>query len=124
MPRPLSMDLRERIAEAVNSGLSRSAAARRFAVAPSSAIKLMQAQAQTGSLAPKRMGGYRTAILAPHEATVRALVEATPDATLEELCTALRGKKIKVGRSALAAFLAKLRLTIKKNAARQRAGSA
>jgi transposase len=114
------MDLRQRIVEAVNAGLSRSAAARRFAVAPSSAIKLMQAQAKTGSLAPKKMGGYRTAILAPHEATVRALVEATPDATLEELRTALRKKKIKVGRSALSAFLAKLRLTVKKNSARQR----
>jgi putative transposase len=115
------MDLRERIAEAVNSGLSRSAAARRFAVAPSSAIKLMQAKAKTGSLAPKKMGGYRTAILAPHAETVKALVEETPDATLEELRQALRKKKIKVGRSALSAFLVKLRLTVKKNAARQRA---
>jgi transposase len=120
MPRPLSMDLRERIADAVNAGLSRSAAARRFAVAPSSAIKLMQAQAQTGTLAPKKMGGYRMAILAPHEATVRALVEETPDATLEELRVALRKQKIKVGRSALSSFLAKLRFTVKKNAVRQR----
>jgi len=122
MPRPLSMDLRERIAEAVKSGLSCSAAARRFAVAPSSAIKLMQAQAKTGSLAPKKMGGYRAAILAPHAATVKALVEEVPDATLEELRAALRKKKIKVSRSALSAFLAKLRLTVKKNSARQRAG--
>lgn len=122
MPRPLSMDLRERIAEAIDAGLSRSAAARRFAVAPSSAIKLMQAKAKTGSLAPKQMGGYRTAILAPHEATVRTLVAETPDATLEELRRVLRKQKIKVGRSALSAFLAKLRLTVKKNSVRQRAG--
>jgi transposase len=121
MPRPLSMDLRERIAEAVEAGLSRSAAAKRFAVAPSSAIKLMQALDKTGSLAPKKMGGHRTAILAPHEATVRALVAETPDATLAELGQALRKKRIKVGRSALSAFLAKLRLTVKKNSPRQRA---
>jgi transposase len=124
MPRPLSMDLRERIAEAIDAGLSRSAAARRFAVAPSSAIKLMQAKAKTGSLAPKQMGGYRMAILAPHEATVRALIAETPDATLEELRQVLGKQKIKVGRSALSAFLAKLRLTVKKNSVRQRAGSA
>ena len=66
MPRPLSMDMRERLVEAVNSGLSCKAVAKRFAVAPSSVIKLMQAYRETGSFAPKKMGGYRKAILAPH----------------------------------------------------------
>lgn len=122
MPRPLSMDLRRRIAAAVHSGVSRNAAAARFSVAPSTVIKLMQALTRTGSLEPKRMGGHRQAILAPHAAAVRALVEETPDATLEELKAALRRKKIRVGRSALAAFLAKLGLSFKKNPARQRAG--
>lgn len=122
MPRPLSMDLRERIAGAVHSGLSCNQAAARFAVAPSTAIKLMQAEARTGSLAPKRMGGHRKAILAPHEDMVRALVAETPDATLAELREVLRRKKIKVGRSALAAFLAKLGLSFKKNPVRIRAG--
>lgn len=122
MPRPHSMDLRERIAEAVHSGMSCNAAAKRFSVAPSSAIKLMQAEAKTGSLAPKKMGGYRQAILGPHEDTVRALVRDTPDATLAELGLALRKKKIKVGRSALAAYLAKLELSFKKKPARIRAG--
>ncbi len=122
MPRPLSMDLRERIAEAVSSGLSRNAAAKRFAVAPSSVIKLMQGYGKTGSLAPKKMGGYSKAILAPHEETVKALVAETPDATLAELGASLRKRKIKVSRSALAVFLGRLRLTFKKNPARKRAG--
>ena len=122
MPRPHSMDLRERIAEAVHSGMSRNAAAKRFSVAVSSAIKLMQAEALSGSLAPKQMGGYRKAILEPHEDTVRALVAETPDATLAELRESLRKKKIKVGRSALAAYLSKLGLSFKKNPARIRAG--
>lgn len=121
MPRPLSLDLRERLVEAVNTGLSCNAVAKRFAVAPSSVIKLMQAYRETGSFAPKRMGGYRKAILAPHEATVKALVAETPDATLAELLAALRKKRIKVSRSALAAFLVCLRLTFKKNRTRQRA---
>ena len=92
MPRPHSMDLRERIAEAVHCGMSRQAAAKRFSVAASTAIKLMQAEARTGSLEPKKMGGYRQAILAPHEATVRALVKKTPGATLAELRESLRKK--------------------------------
>ncbi len=118
------MDLRERIAEAVHSGMSRNAVAKRFSVAVSSAIKLMQAEALTGSLSPKQMGGYRKAILAPHADTVRRLVAETPDATLAELRESLRKKKIKVGRSALAVFLSKLGLSFKKNSARQRAGQA
>ena len=85
MPRPLSLDLRERLVEAVNTGLSCNAVAKRFAVAPSSVIKLMQAYRETGSLAPKRMGGHRKAILAPHEEMLKALVAETPDATLAEL---------------------------------------
>ena len=124
MPKPLSMDLRERIAKAVKGGLSRNAAAKQFLVAPSTVIKLMQAHARTGSLKPKKIGGYGEAILAPHAETVKALVAETPDATLAELGAALREKKIKVSRSALAVFLGRLRLTFKKNPARQRTGPA
>ena len=102
-------------------GITCKAVAQRFAVAPSSVIKLMQAYRKTGSFAPKKMGGYRPAILAPHEETVKALVAETPDATLAELVKRLRKKKIRVSRSALAVFLTRLRLTFKKNRARQRA---
>jgi transposase len=49
-------------------------------------------------------------------------VKETPDATLAELGESLRKKKIKVGRSALAAYLAKIGLSFKKKPARQRAG--
>jgi transposase len=104
MPRPPSFDLRGRLVEAVNTGLSCNAVAKRFAVAPSSVIKLMQAYRETGGLAPNRMGGHRKAILAPHEEMVKALVAETPDETLAELLVALRKKRIKVSRSALAAF--------------------
>ena len=97
MPRPLSLDLRERLVEAVTSGLSCNAVAKRFSVAPSSVIKLKQAYKKSGNFAPKQMGGYRTAILAPHQKTVKALVAETPDATLAELLVALRKKKIRPG---------------------------
>ena len=39
MPKPLSIDLRERVLAAVAGGMSRRAAAERFGVAPSTAIK-------------------------------------------------------------------------------------
>ena len=54
MPAPMSMDLRRRIVGAVERGSSMGEAARRFAVSPSAAIKLMQRVRATGSPAPAR----------------------------------------------------------------------
>ena len=70
---------------AVERGSSIREAARRFAVSPSAAIKLMQRVRATGSAAPARYGGHRRPLLEPHEADLRRLVEATPDITLAEL---------------------------------------
>ena len=85
MPAPLSMDLRLRIVRAVERGSSIRAAARRFAVSPSAAIKLMQRVRATGSAAPARSGGHRRPLLAPYEADLKRLVAAKPDGTLAEL---------------------------------------
>ena len=85
MPAPISLDLRLRIVSAVERGSSIRQAARRFAVSPSAAIKLMQRVRATGSAAPARYGGHRRPLLAPHEADLRRLVAATPDITLAEL---------------------------------------
>jgi hypothetical protein len=57
-------------------------AARRFAVTPSAAIKLMQRVRSTGSAAPARYCGHRRPRLEPHEADLRRLVETIPDITL------------------------------------------
>jgi transposase len=85
MPAPMSRDLRERIVRAVEAGSSMRAAAARFAVSPSSAIKLMARVRATGSVAPARYGGHRRPVLAPHEGVLRALVAAQPDITLREI---------------------------------------
>lgn len=49
MPMPCSLELRERVVEAIESGASRREAAEWFAVSPSSAIKWMQRQAPGGT---------------------------------------------------------------------------
>jgi transposase len=85
MPAPISMDLRLRIVRAVEHGSSIREAARRFAVSPSAAIKLMQRVRTTGSAAPDRYGGHRRPLLEPHEADLRRLIETAPDITLAEL---------------------------------------
>lgn len=85
MPAPMSLDLRQRIVRAVVGGSSIREAARRFAVSPSAAIKLMQRVRATGSPAPARYGGHRRPLLQPYEADLERLVETTPDITLAEL---------------------------------------
>ena len=90
MPPPMSLDLRLRIVRAVERGSSIRAAARRFAVSPSAAIKLMQRVRATGSAAPARYGGHRRPLLATYEADLKQLVAATPDITLAELQTELK----------------------------------
>jgi transposase len=85
MPAPMSLDLRQRIVRAVDGGSSIREAARRFAVSPSAAIKLMQRVGRTGSAAPARYGGHRRPLLAPYETDLRGLIEASPDITLAEL---------------------------------------
>jgi putative transposase len=93
MPAPISLDLRRRIVQAVEDGSSIRAAARRFAVSRSAAIKLMQRVRATGSAAPDRYGGYRRPVLAPHEADLRRLVEARPDITLAEIQAELQCRR-------------------------------
>jgi putative transposase len=114
MARPLSLDLRERIVEAVAGGLSRRAAAVRFRVSESCAIKLLQRWERTGSVAPGAMGGTKRFALEPHEALVRELVAAQPDITLDELAARLAVEGIEVGRTSVHRFLTMLGLTRKK----------
>ena len=53
MPKACSLELRERVVDAVESGASRRAAAEWFDVSPSSAVKWMQRRLATGSIAAK-----------------------------------------------------------------------
>jgi transposase len=116
MPAPMSLDLRDRIVRAVEGGSSIRAAARRFAVSPSAAIKLMQRVRTTGSAAPSRFGGHRRPLLAPHEADLRRLVATRPDLTLAELQTELaRRFGLAAGLSTIHNTLRRLGLRLKKS---------
>ncbi len=117
MPAPLSMDLRQRIVEAVRQGSSIRAAARRFAVSPSAAIKLMQRVEETGSPAPDRYGGHRRPILEPYRTELERMVAAQAGATLAEMRERLRQRHgVSVGLSTLHAALHRLGLRHKKTA--------
>ena len=112
MARALSLDLRKRIVVAVESGLSRRSAAKRFAVSESCAIKLIRHWKRTGSVAPSQ-GARKSFVLARHGALVRHLVSSHPDHTLDELRDRLI-EGITVGRTSLHRYLEALGLTRKK----------
>jgi transposase len=90
MGKSYSLDLRERIVALVSSGFSRRAAAERFGVRPSCAVKLVKRAYTTGDPAPARQGrpagGGK---LSAHEAFLIARVEAKPDITMPELAAEL-----------------------------------
>src|SRR4051812_3032897 len=85
--RPYSLDLRDRVAAAVeNAEGSFGKIARRFRVSLSFVTRLMRRRRQTGDLDPKPHGGGRSPALdeqARHR--LRLLLEGQPDATLAEL---------------------------------------
>jgi putative transposase len=80
------MDLRNRIVQAVEEdGMSRRAAAERFMVSHSTAIKIVKRKETTGSAEPARIGGYRRHALEPHKDMLSAIIVETPDMTLAEI---------------------------------------
>lgn len=70
---------------AVEEGSSARAAAARFEVSASAAIKLVRRVRETGSTAPAKIGGYRKPLLAGHEELLRELTTARKGITLAEI---------------------------------------
>ena len=91
MGRCYSIDLRERVTAFVAQGYSRRAAARRFRVSESFAIKLIKHQERSGSPAPVGQGRPRgSGKLAPYEAFLIRTVEAhQADITMPDLAARL-----------------------------------
>ena len=66
MPKPYSLDLRERVVSYVEAGHSRRAAAAHFRVSPSFVINLMTAFRSAGRLRPSAHRRLATQKLDPH----------------------------------------------------------
>jgi transposase len=120
--RTYSTDLRERIVAARARGHSAAETARLFKLSKRSVERYCKLHATTGSLQPKRRGGYRRSRLEKHDETLRRWIQEQPDLTLAELQQRLARKlKISLGITALWHRLEHLGLSYKKNAARRRA---
>src|SRR5436190_145044 len=116
MGKPCSLDLRERVVAAVESGgLSRQQAAARFGVAPSSAIKWVARFRATGSVAPAQMGGYKPRTLRGEHADWLIARCREKDFTISQLVEELqRVRGLKVDRRSVWEFLHAQGLSFKK----------
>jgi len=86
MSKALSVDLRERVVAAVAAGASCRAAAARFGVSASSAIRWCALARDAGSVVPGPLGGdRRSARIEVHADLLLGLVDRKSDITLAEI---------------------------------------
>lgn len=111
-----SQDLRDRVINAVVvEGMSRRAAAARFGVSGSSAIKWVERVERSGSRTAAKMGGYKRVRLEPHRAFLEGLWAEKSDITLQALCDRLLSERgVKADTSLMSRFLRRLGVTLKK----------
>lgn len=120
--RAYSTDLRARVVAAVAAGSSRRAAADRFEVSPSSAIRWVELHDKTGSVSPRRRAGKSRSPLEAHAPWLLELVAKEPDLTLAEMVRRLlEDRGVHTTDSSVDRFLKRHGLSFKKNSARRRA---
>ena len=118
MGKPHPIELRERVQAEIEAGESRRAAAERFKVSASFAVKLAARVARTGSAEPARQGrppgGGK---LAPYLKMLVGWVEAEPDITMPELAARLLAETgIEAHPASLSRILIQSGFSFKKNA--------
>jgi len=116
MAKPYSQDLRDRVLDAVDKdGMSRRAAAERFGVSDSSAIKWVERLERAGLRTAARMGGYKPAKLGPHRVFLEAARAEKPDVTLQALCDRLLAERgVTSDTSMMSRFFRRIGVTFKK----------
>jgi transposase len=126
MTKPLSQDLRSRVIAAIDGGMSCRRAAVRFGIAASTAVKWTRQWRTSGTLKSRPQGGdRRSGRIEAYASEILALVAGKADITLVEIgehLAARHGERFVP--STIWRCLDRHRLTLKKNSARQRAGTA
>jgi transposase len=117
--KPYSIDLRTRILEDCDAGLSTRVVATKYRVSESWVRRLKQRRRETGKIAPRRAGTKQAPKWLAYRDQIRQLVDEQPDATLDGLRTRL-GKN--VNKQTLSQALRALQLTFKKSAPCRRTG--
>jgi transposase len=117
MARSLSVDFRRRVVGAIEDGLSCRAAAERFGVSASSAIRWRAMERREGDLRPKRQGGDRHSHrIEAHAEVILSAVAAKSDITLSELRGQLKERGVAVAIDTLWRFFKRRNHAQKKTA--------
>ena len=115
MARAYGLDLRRRVIEAIDAGMSARGAAARFSVGVSTAIHWHRRWRETGSVEPGRQGKPSRSKLDAHEAFILELVGARKDIALHEIAERLsRDRGVESCPATVWYFLSKRGLTHKK----------
>ena len=126
MGKAYSRDLRERVIDAVmKEGMSCRAAAARFGIGESSAIRWVDRFRRTNSRDPVGTGGHRPSKTKPHRIWLLSLIENEHDLTLESISERfLAEKNVRADTSMLSRFYAGEGIRCKKKRSSQRTGQA
>lgn len=122
MVRPLSTDLRVRVAAALAEGETVRGAAKRFGVSVASAVRFGQRQRAGRGQTPGKIGGHRRPKLAGEAGDwLLARLAEKPDLTMRALTAELAGRGVHVAHDTVWRFVKRAGQSVKKNADGQRA---
>ena len=125
MARAYGLDLRRRVIEAIDGGISARAAAARFSVGISTSINWHRQWREAGSLEPGRQGKPAGSKLDAHEAFILDLVAAEKDIALHEIAARLACERdLQTCPATVWYFLSKRGLTHKKRRAMPQSNNA
>jgi len=102
------------VVSAVDGGMSCHAAAARFGVAVSSAVKWVRRHRETGSIAPAPHGGGRRSRIDPHRDWLLGRIASEPHVTLKRLSEELAARGTPGSQNAVWLWLRKNGMTHKK----------
>lgn len=111
-----SVDLRERIVQAVNEGMSKSRSSRTFRVSLNTVKRYTNQYQKSGDLVPKPIPGRPSVIKAEQLPLLVAQAEASPDASLSEHCESWAlSQGVRLSPSTMCRMLKRVKWTRKKN---------
>ena len=118
MARAYGEDLRRRVIEVIDGGLSARQAANRFAIGVATAIRWHRIWREQGTMNPGKQGKPRRSKLDPHEAFILDLIKTKKDIALHEIAALLKAEHdIKVCAPTIWYFLSARGITYKKRQA-------
>jgi transposase len=121
---PYSEDIRSLVVGEVKAGTSRRAAARRFKVSASSAIRWVELHEETGGVRCKPRKEKSRSPLEPHAGWLLELIGKEADLTLAEIERRLLSELgVRTTDSSIDRFFKRHKISFKKNFARGRTGS-